>query len=262
MLGAAAPDAGEVLDDLIDQALVLQEGDRLGVKLSRSDLVNAQAVALAGTDVKLLEESLAERGLTLLHWQERLARAARMDEVVRLAVRNRVDVSRQEIQDQYWEHLPSYRSPERKVLRQIFTRDREIADKALRELQLGEPFADVAARRGQGPEAKAGGLLGALTESQLPKALARRAAELKPGRYSPVTLSPWGWHILYLDGKVPAQSQSLDQAAPQAHASLLREKEQVLYQAWLARLREKAAIVRLAPVPTPVTAPPPSKKKG
>ena len=262
LLGAAAPDSADVVEDLIDQALVMQEGDRLGIKLSSIDLANAQAYALAGTDLKLLEETLTARGLTLKAWQERLARAARMDEVVRQSVRRRVDVSRQEIQDHYWEHLPSYRSPQRLVLRQVYVKDRDAADKALRELQLGDGFAEVALRHGQGPEAPAGGLLGPVTLSQLPKALAKAAALLKPGRYSPVLRSPWGWHILYLEAQLPPESQSLDQAAPKAQASLSREKEQLLYQAWLAHLREKAVIERLAPVPTPPVAPPLSKQKG
>jgi parvulin-like peptidyl-prolyl isomerase len=189
---------------------------------------------------------LAERGVSLKEWHDRLAEAALADEVVRHAVRSNVDIGRQEIQDYYWEHLPLFRHSDRKVLRQIFTKTRAEGEAALREVQLGEPFPAVAARRGQGPEAAQGGLLGPLSKAQLPKPLADAAQKLKAKQVSPLVRSPWGWHLLYVEALDPAEGDSLDQATPKAQARLLRDKEQLLYQLWLGRLREQAKIEHLA----------------
>ena len=247
-LRLAGPEAGSkelLLDGLVDQALILQEGRRLGITLSQDALAAAEALARGGTDDETLSATLAERGATLKEWKARLAQAALADEVVRQAVRNKVDIGRQEIQDYYWEHLPAFRRGERRILRQIFTAKRSDAQAALGELQLGARFEEVARQRGQGPEAQRGGLIGAESRNQLPKELAMALQKLKPGQFSGLLHSPWGWHILYLDSVEKEQGDTLDQAAPKAHAKLLKEKEQVLYQLWLERLREQAKIEKL-----------------
>jgi parvulin-like peptidyl-prolyl isomerase len=255
--GGGAPD--EVLDALVDQALVLQEGRRLGVRLSGDDLKAAEALALAGTDPALFKASLAERGLSLDDWRARLAQAELAEQVVQVAVRSHLEVGRQEIQDHYWENITAYRSPPKRVLRQLYTRTRPQAEAAERELELGEPFAAVAQARGQGPEAAQGGLLGAVAAANLPKALAKAAAELKPGQRSRILASHWGYHILACDALEPAVALSLDAASPRAHARLLRDKEQDQYRLWLARLREAASIEKLAPPPAEAAATPDPK---
>jgi parvulin-like peptidyl-prolyl isomerase len=247
LAGPERVDDHALLDGLVDQALILQEGRRLSVTLSPEVLRNAEGSARDALDDAALAQSLAERGVTVKEWRGRLAQAALADEVVRRAVRGNVEIGRQEIQDYYWENLPAFRHVDRKVLRQIFTKSRADAEAALREVQLGEPFAVVAARRGQGPEAAQGGLLGPLSKAQLPKALANAAQKLKAKETSPVVRSPWGWHLLYVEALDPAEGDSLDQAAPKAHARLLRDKEQVLFQLWLGRLREQAKIEPQSP---------------
>jgi peptidyl-prolyl cis-trans isomerase C len=239
----------EALDSLIDQALILQEAKRLGLRLTDEDLKNAMALALAGTDQDLLEASLKAQGLTLKDWQDRLARAALADATVQADVRSHLEVDRQEVQDHYWEHITAYRSPARRVLRQIFTRHRNEAESAERQLDLGEPFAAVARKMGQGPEAANDGLLGPVAASELPKSLGHAVADLKPGQRSKILASHWGYHLLFCESLQPAESLSLDQAAPRAQATLLRDKERDLYRAWLARLRESAVIERLSPLP-------------
>ncbi|HXC64882.1 MAG TPA: peptidyl-prolyl cis-trans isomerase [bacterium] len=253
-LGDAAPGQDEALDSLVDQALILQEAKRLGLKLSDDDRKNAEALALAGTDEGLLEASLKAQGLTLAAWRERLDRAALADATVQADVRSHLEVGRQEVQDHYWEHITAYRSPARRVLRQIYTRRRNEAESAERQLDLGEPFSQVAKAQGQGPEAADGGLLGPEAASELPKSLGRAVADLKPGQRSAILASHWGYHILLCESVQPAVSLSLEEAAPRAQATLLRDKERDLYRAWLARLRESAVIERLNPLPAPAPA--------
>jgi parvulin-like peptidyl-prolyl isomerase len=245
----AAPSPQDAMDALVDQALVLQEGRRLGVRLTAEDLRSAEALALAGTDFDDFKASLKARGLSYDDWRERLAQAALADQAVQSAVRSRLEVGRQEIQDHYWEHLTAYRSPAKRVLRQVYTRTRSQAEAAERELDLGEPFEAVAKAHGQGPEAAQGGLLGPVASPTLPKALAKAAADLKPGQRSRILASRWGYHILACDSIEPALALSLEAAAPKAHARLLKDKEQDEYRLWLARLREAAVIEKLSPLP-------------
>lgn len=252
LLGPWAPPDEDLLEDLIDQALILQAGRRAAIRLELQELRQAELNAAGAADLDAVRDVLEAQGLDYQAWSRRVRRAALIDEVVRRQVRRHVEVGPQEVQDHYWENLPRYRRLERRVLRQVFTRSRSEADKAHAELALGEPFDAVARRRGQGPEAAQGGLLGAQALRSLPRPLADAAAKLKPGRHSAPVASPWGWHILKVEAVLPAEAGSLEQAAPLVRARLLGAKEQPAYHAWLARLREQAQIERRPlPGPTP-----------
>jgi parvulin-like peptidyl-prolyl isomerase len=251
-LDFADQDDASALDNLVDQALILQEGRRMGARFAPGDPSAAEALALQGTEVRLLDEALKAKGLTHKQWAARILRAYEADRVVNLAVRANLEVDKQEVQDQYWTHLLMYRRPERRVLRQIFTRARSTAEGAMRALELGEPFAEAAAQLGQGPEASVQGLIGSYSRGQLPRPLSQAAFDLKPGTFSPIVASPWGYHILYYESRLAPESDTLDQAAPKARATLLAAKEQIFYQAWLARLREQAVLERPQnPAPAP-----------
>jgi parvulin-like peptidyl-prolyl isomerase len=260
-LGGADPDGTEALDDLIDQTLILQEGRRLGFTFADADRAAAVAAAMRGVDPVLLDASLKDLGLTRGQWEARVGRSAEVDAVIDLAVRRGLQVSGQEVQDRYWEHLLAYRKRPRRVLRQIYTRTRPAAESAMRELEMGEPFASVAATQGQGPEADQGGLLGPLTRDQIPKALSKAAWALKPGTYSPIVASHWGYHILYFDSLLPEDPGGPDEAAPAARATLLLDKEQAAYREWLARLRE-AAVIEPLNVLGPLKPEPLTQEKG
>ncbi|MGH7443102.1 MAG: peptidylprolyl isomerase [bacterium] len=240
--GPQDTDGAQALDDLVDSALILQQGRRLGLRFGSAERDRALAEAMAGSDPEVLKQSLQGLGLSLIQWQDRVVRAAKVDAAISLALDPGLKASRQEILDRYWDHLLQYRSPARRVLRQIYTHRRSAAESALNALELGEPFAKVAAAQGQGPEAAQGGLLGAIARNELPKALARVAWKLKPGTYSPIVASHWGYHIFYNEGSVPADSGSPEEAAPRARADLLLAKEQLAYRNWLAHLRETAVI--------------------
>lgn len=232
------------LEDLIDLALVLQEGGRLGVRLSAEALESALQLARAGTEPKAFQESLKARGLKPAEWRERVRKQALADEVVRLTLRSRVAISRQDLKDYYWEHVTRFRRKESGKLSQVFSKSRRQAEKAHEELRLGEPFAEVARRYSEAPEAAAGGSLGWVEKGSLPSVLDKAAFALKAKTHSQVLKSPYGWHLIYMEERREARNFSLDEAAPEIHSTLLREREQPLYRDWLFDLRGKAEILR------------------
>jgi peptidyl-prolyl cis-trans isomerase SurA len=244
MENADEPSRGQVLEEMIDQALVLQEAARLGATLSREELENQLALARAGTPLKEFSASLEARGIPFAEWRERVRRRALCDEVVRREIRSGIVVKPQDLKDYYWEHVTRFRRSESLKLRQILCNGRGPAEKALAELRLGDPFAAVAVRYSEAPEASEGGDLGWVEQKALPQKLEKAAFALKPGQYSPIIATRYGWHILFCEARRGPEAFSLDQSAPQILEALLREREQPLYRDWLASLRGRADIRR------------------
>jgi parvulin-like peptidyl-prolyl isomerase len=239
------PDA--VLDDLIDQALMLQEASKDGVNLSADDLENQVLMARAGAPIKEFQDGLAQRGLSYADWKERVRRQALCDELVRREIRSQLVIKRQDLKDYYWEHVTEFRRPESVRLRQVYCKTRSQAEKAFNELELGQPFDAVARQYSQAPEGPQGGELGWVGRKALPSKLAKAAFALKKGQTSEILASAYGYHILHVDDKREQESMSLDEAAPQIHEALLREREQPLYRNWLFELRSHSEIKRLQP---------------
>jgi peptidyl-prolyl cis-trans isomerase C len=236
----------EVLEELIDQVLLLQEARRLGVTQSREEIENQMALARAGTSVEEFTASLKNRGLEYAQWEKRFLRQIQVNELIRRKIRSQLVVKRTEIKDYYWEHLGEFRRRQKIKLSQIFCPRPEDIRAALKELQLGDPFSEVARRYSQGPESLKGGELGWVDNRDLPKSVAKAAFALKKGRFSDVVKSPYGYHILLVLDSQHAGNPKLDDVAPEIHEVLLSEKEQPLYQALLAQLRNAADIRRTA----------------
>lgn len=245
---AAAAKAGldaQVLEDLIDQALLLQEAARLGVALAPSELENQLALARAGSSQAEFTAGLKERGIRFEEWRDRIRRRALCDELVRRQLRQNITVKPQDLRDYYWEHVTQFRRSESVRLTQIFCGSRFEAEKALNELRLGESPAEVARRHSIAPEAAADGDMGWVQRKALPYKLEKAAFALKKGKFSDIIATPYGWHILYAADKRPEEAFSLEQSAPQIMEAILRDREQPLYRDWLASLRGRAEIRRV-----------------
>jgi len=239
--------SAQVLEDLVDQALVLQEAERLNLALSPQELENQLALARAGTSPEDFAAALRERGLSFDDWREQIRRRALCDEVVRREIRSQIPIKPQDLRDYYWEHVTQFRRSESVKLRQVFCKSRGEAEKALNELRLGDAIAEVAARHSVAPEAAEGGDMGWVQRKDLPAKLAKAAFALKKGKFSDILSSPYGWHILYAEDRRPEASFTLEQSAPEILEDLLRQREQPLYRDWLAGLRGKADIKRFEP---------------
>jgi parvulin-like peptidyl-prolyl isomerase len=237
--------AAQALEELIDQALMLQEAAKLGIQLGAQELENQIQLARAGTTQADFAATLNLRGIPYEEWREGIRRRSLCDEVVRQEIRTNIDISTQDLRDYYWEHVTLFRHSESVLLRQVLCRRRDEAEKALRELELGEPFSEVAGRYSKGAEARAGGSMGWIERKILPKKLEKAAFGLKPGKFSDIVSSAFGYHIFLCEARRSSQGLSFEEAVPELHLAVLREKEQPLYRNWLLELRRRAEIKRL-----------------
>jgi parvulin-like peptidyl-prolyl isomerase len=88
------------------------------------------------------------------------------------------------------------------------------------------------------------------------------AFSLPVGAISPPVKSPFGWHIINVEGKKPATTATLASAEPQIKQTLTQQAEQQQIQPFMQMLRAKANIQVLDPryadvFPPPLPAAPP-----
>ncbi len=136
-------------------------------------------------------------------------------------------VSDAELQKTYNEGIDSYRQPERVKVRHILIKTQgkpkeEIpklkakAEGILKQLQGGGNFAELAKANSEDPgSAVKGGELGDIVRGQTVPNFEKAAFSLKPNELSPIVETEYGYHILQVESKQEAHTQSFDEVKPQ-----------------------------------------------
>jgi parvulin-like peptidyl-prolyl isomerase len=142
-----------------------------------------------------------------------------------------LEVSESEMASYYRTHEKSYRKPTRVLLRQIVVAKEDLANE-LRKVAKQSNFSELARKNSITPEAEKGGLIGPFSKEQLPT-LFDIVFSMNMGEISGVIKSEYGYHIIMPVQKLPPQTISLAEAAPEIRAELLRTKRLEAFQRWL-----------------------------
>ena len=112
----------------------------------------------------------------------------------------------------------------------ILVANEPLATAVITELDGGEKFADVAAKRSADDSKSKGGDLGWIHPGHLPAEIFTALATLKPGQYTKTPVhTPYGWHVIELIETRPASPPPFDQVKAQLAANL----QQARYQKFL-----------------------------
>lgn len=144
-------------------------------------------------------------------------------------------VSESDLQRSYREGMDSYRQPERVQVRHILIKTQgkpkeEVpklktkAEDLLKQLQHGGDFAELAKKNSEdtGSGAK-GGELGFIVRGQTVPNFEKAAFSLKPGELSGLVETEYGYHILQVEGKQEAHTQSFEEVKPQLLAEAQKQ---------------------------------------
>jgi peptidyl-prolyl cis-trans isomerase SurA len=252
--GAENAPESQVLDALITDKLLEKEADAQGIA-AKDDEVNGyveQVKARGHLDDEQFKQALTNQGLTVEKYRAQVKKEIEKTSLVNREIRQRVNVSPQEINRYYQAHLDDYVINERVKVRDILFRvdDSDGPDAAaktkakaeeVRKLALdGRDFAALAAQFSEGPGADKGGLLGTFSKGEMESALDDAAFDLEPGRISALIETPRGIHIIRVDEVVPAGHKKLEDVQDEIRDALYGDAVQNRFSDFLARgLRER-----------------------
>lgn len=207
-----------VLDELINQTLMAQVAREGGFELDETELqdrIDALAAQLGGQAA--LDEWFTANGYTGDDFRSALNRAA-ASAWQRDVVINTIPNSAEQVRAQ-----------------QILVRTAETAEQLHRKLEAGADFATLAMQY----DPIAGGMLGWFPRGYLTQPAVEEAAfALKPGEFSPVIETDFGYHIVYILEREDDRILSVDARTTLQHKVL---------SAWLESLRESSTIEILLP---------------
>jgi parvulin-like peptidyl-prolyl isomerase len=260
------PDA---FDLLFDAALVRQEAKRRSITAAEGDinqaleaLVHANAASYGG--MPTLQQAVQERGWTMAEYRALIRRDATLNvlrEKIRQALSADIKITNEEIEAEYRRQELVFHLPDQVEIRHILIRRnpagdeqmnagaRTRAQQALQRLRAagGANFAEVAAQVSEDRNtAKTGGKLPApLRRDNQPLGPDFDALfEAPPGLVGRVLESPAGFHVVWVEKRIPARVVPLAEVKEPLRRALFEQKSQARAAALWDTLRRDAKVER------------------
>lgn len=279
----------QIRDMLIEAALLDAEVKEQALKVTDDDLLKELSRGMDGflirrgmTREEFSEEIKEQHGVGLeAYMQKRVADPMYRQTVLqtRLLERlfaDRVKVSEDEIKENYAKNTASYDRPETvKASHILISTDgavtdedraaaRKKAEDALAEVRKPDAdFGKVALAHSACPSKEKGGDLGFFPRhGAMVEPFAEAAFKMKVGEISDVVETPFGYHIIKLTGRKPAETIPIDKVKDVITEEIRRQKIDVVRKEHVAELRAKAkiAIVGQETPATKPAVPPPSTR--
>jgi foldase protein PrsA len=232
---------------LVQEAELQQEADKLGVKVTQSD-VDKQVAMIRKTyykgSEKKLEDALKKDDISLAQLEQYNIRPNLLSQKLQAKVTANVKVSGSAAQKYYNQNKSAFTQPETREVRHILVNSKGLAQQIYNKLQNGANFAALAKKysKDQGSAAQGGKLCVAHGGSSGPcqqtvPPFDKAAFSLKTNQISQPVKSVYGWHIIQAISAVkPSHVQTFAEVKSQIESNLAQQQKQAAWQNWLAKL--------------------------
>jgi peptidyl-prolyl cis-trans isomerase C len=221
----------EILKDFIVQSLIIDWVRTKDMKVPDADVdKEVQKIRAGYPDDLSFRRSLASENMSFSEWRESL-RYSLIERAFFAKLREKIkNPSEDEIKKYFEENRALFRKKERVSLRQIVVDEESKAEILKTEIKTKD-FATIAKKYSNAPEAKNGGLVGWVERGTVD--FFEPAFLLPVGGTSQIIQSPFGYHILRVEKKLPASAGSLDDARPDIIKTLVARREQAEFVSWM-----------------------------
>jgi len=246
----------KILERLIENKLVLQEGKHLGVRIKGTEVDDAiERIKQANrVNQEQFEAELIRRGSNIQTVREDLRVELIKSKLINREIRSRIVVSAEQI-DAYYREQGDKRELKPKVhVRNIVlavpeeappsvvAKKQAWAEEILAEIKDGLDFAEAAAKYSEGSNAKDGGDLGLVGWDEMDNRIKAALEKLEPGQTTPPVRTAMGIQLFYLVERLDQDEEAVAKAKEKIRELLTRRMLKKKYIEWLEGLRSKALI--------------------
>jgi parvulin-like peptidyl-prolyl isomerase len=260
---AAAALAPQLLLDAIDELLMTQRAEELGLAATDADVDRVIAGMRADNDIRTDQDFarlLLEQGIDAAA----LRRSVRRQIVIaegRQQIFRRIGVSDDEAKAFFEAHAGDYRSGPAVIFREIVvnlpaeasTRQSPEAERAYEaglvrfvkaqdRVRQGESFADVARDLSHGASQATGGAVGPIDPATLPEVVRSALDKLAVGQFSPPVRRETSYLLLRLEGRTRAHAETFETLRVQVRDRLLLVKQDAALSQFMRQLRSAALL--------------------
>lgn len=244
------------LRDLIDQSLLVQRGKDMGVSVETDLIKRLDQIRIDNKldSMEALEKAVTSQGLNWEDFKNNMRNTLLTQRVIGSEVGSHINISKEEVQKYYDEHKTEFVRPEQVALREIEvstegkTPDqlpdlKKKAETALKRVQDGEDFGEIAKRLSDGSTAKQGGYLGIYKKGELSPQLEEVVFKMKKNELTSVMDTKQGYLVLQVMEHYDEGQQSLAKVDNEITGKLYDQRMEPALREYLKTLREQSYVV-------------------
>ncbi len=244
------------LRDLVDQSLLVQRAKDMGVNVEPELIKRLDAIR---TENKLpsmeeLEKAVSSQGLNWEDFKNNIRSTLLTQRVISSEVGSHITISDDEVTKYYEAHKTEFVRPEQVALREIVILTegkkpealpdlKKKAETALKRVQDGEDFGEIAKRLSDGSTKSQGGFLGIYKRGELSKQLEDKVFKMKRKELTEVMETKQGFLILQVLEHYDEGQQALDKVKNEIMDKLYSGRMEPAMREYLKTLREQSYVV-------------------
>ncbi len=233
------------LDQLIEEAMLLQEAERLKIHVTKKELAARMAEYREELSKEAFLALLAEQNLSI----EELTQHTRKDLLIekllnRLPVENGdepLDIPETAVRAYYEQHRQRWQIDVELKLRQIIVKTQEEAEEIYLSILKGADFEALAKTHSKQSQAGEDGDLGFLQQGETPIEF-DPLFQMEVGKISHVIQSPFGYHIVKVEDRREQRFLSYEAVHEKIYKLLLDQRRETAYAKWISRLKERTEV--------------------
>src|SRR5713101_8437916 len=244
------------LRDLIDQSLLVQRAKDMGVNVEPELIKRLDAIR---TENKLpsmeeLEKAVSSQGLNWEDFKNNIRSTLLTQRVISSEVGSHITISDDEVTKYYEAHKTEFVRPEQVALREIVILTegktpealpdlKKKAETALKRVQDGEDFGEIAKRLSDGSTKSQGGFLGIYKRGELSKELEDKVFKMKRKELTEVMETKQGYLVLEVLEHYDEGEQTLAKVKNEIMDKLYSGRMEPAMREYLKTLREQSYVV-------------------
>lgn len=230
------------LNELIKQALLLQEAERQGIKVSRQEFMTYLEMSQEGYDKESFQRSLEIEEISQDSWNAKQNNILMIKKLTEEILTSKIQISEKDLLEYFKRHKEEFQKGEQVRTLHIMVENEDEARRILKMIRKGKSFSELAKDHSLSPEGKTGGDMGYFETGQMPKEF-EDVFKLKINKVSDIIRTPYGVHVFKVIDKKPERKMSFEESKKQIHAKLLREAQELAFQQWLEEIKQKSKII-------------------
>jgi foldase protein PrsA len=235
----SGPAGKQVLNQMVQGVLIDQYAKDNNIQIADADVQKKEDEIKGKYPPGQFDQILKAQGLT----EDDVRRILRQQLVIEKAVGKNITVSDADIKSYFDKNHAMLDKPEQARARHILVADQKTANDVEAKLKSGAKFEDLAKQYSTDPSTKdKGGELGFFGRKQMVPAFEQAAFSQKIGTVGPPVKSPFGYHIIQVEERKPAEKATLASSRDTIKQQLLQQQEAQQVPVFLQTLRSKAKI--------------------
>ena len=244
------------LRDLIDQSLLVQRGKDMGVNVEADVIKQLDQIRIQNKlgSMEDLEKAVTSEGMNWEDFKNNIRSHLLTQKVIGSEVGSHINISDEEVQKYYEAHKTELVRPEQVALREIQVNTqgkgadelpalKKKAETALKRVQDGEDFGEIAKRYSDSSTKDQGGYLGTYKRGELAKELEDKVFAMKRNQLTEVLETKQGYLILQVLEHYDEGQQSLGKVRNEIMEKLYSTRMEPAMRAYLKTLREQSYVI-------------------